>query len=331
MTVDASTVGLHYFVKNSAIRIFTDQLYDAAGIPTREPPESSLPVLQGTDRLRRQIPRLVDSLAQEYDSIVVPSYIMLANVNPTDYPDTTIIPVIHDLYKYFDPSHSRLARFNASHAVRNAQRCTSVIANSATTKTVLQHTLYAEHRSRITAVPPGVDTDVFHDTDDQPQSVDTVDYLLYVGSFNPRKNPKFLVNVLAAADIDCSLVLAGNYYSDEYRDEVLQHAVERGVRDRITHVGRVSEDELRRLYSNAAAYLYPAIRDGYGMTPVEAAACGTPPILHQSVPAVDDLGDAAATYTDFDAATVADVVADVSGKRFDYSPRTWQDAAAEFL
>lgn len=45
--------------------------------------------------------------------------------------------------------------------------------------------------------------------------------------------------------------------------------------DRIRFVGRVSESELRRLYANARALIFPSLED-YGLAPLEAQASGRP-------------------------------------------------------
>lgn len=45
--------------------------------------------------------------------------------------------------------------------------------------------------------------------------------------------------------------------------------------DTVEFVGQVSDEELRRYYSHAKAFLFPGLED-YGLTPVEAQAAGTP-------------------------------------------------------
>ncbi len=43
--------------------------------------------------------------------------------------------------------------------------------------------------------------------------------------------------------------------------------------------GRVSDDELARLYANAKFTVFPFIHEPFGYVPVESMACGTPPVL----------------------------------------------------
>jgi glycosyltransferase involved in cell wall biosynthesis len=61
-------------------------------------------------------------------------------------------------------------------------------------------------------------------------------------------------------------------------------------------LGRVSDEQLRRLYRTAAVFVYPSLFEGYGIPPVEAAACGCPvavsdiEVLHETCDPLRDNG-----------------------------------------
>jgi len=79
------------------------------------------------------------------------------------------------------------------------------------------------------------------------------------------------------------VVIAGNGPGEM---ELRSYAAEQGAD--VTFVIAPSDDLIRALYSNAIAYVFPAIED-FGIMPVEAMACGTPVIgsdiggVHESV------------------------------------------------
>ncbi|HYF24918.1 MAG TPA: glycosyltransferase family 1 protein [Baekduia sp.] len=104
------------------------------------------------------------------------------------------------------------------------------------------------------------------------------DYLLWVGGLefpDPRKR----VAELAAAPRDLPLVLAGP--TSRWAHEL----------DGVLLTGRVSDDELAALYTGAHALLLASDDEGFGLTPVEALACGTP-VVACEVPALREvLGD----------------------------------------
>jgi glycosyltransferase involved in cell wall biosynthesis len=71
-------------------------------------------------------------------------------------------------------------------------------------------------------------------------------------------------------------------------------------------LGRVSDAELRALYENAAALLFPSRYEGFGLPPVEAMACGCPVVAGRAGAVPETVGDAALL---FDPDTPEDLVA----------------------
>jgi glycosyltransferase involved in cell wall biosynthesis len=112
-------------------------------------------------------------------------------------------------------------------------------------------------------INPPVDTDFF-----TPVSEPSRDYLLGVGRWVPYKNFDLMIDVAQAAKMP--LVLAG---TGPEETRLRRRAAAAGVP--VTFVTRPDPDRLRSLYGNATALLYPAHED-FGITPVEAQACGTP-------------------------------------------------------
>jgi alpha-1,3-rhamnosyl/mannosyltransferase len=108
-------------------------------------------------------------------------------------------------------------------------------------------------------------------------------YLLYAGTLEPRKNVEGVLDAWLALRGDDPatppLVLAGGY---GWRSKGLIRKIERvkaagGPDASDLHVlGRVSDDELARLYRAATVFLYPSFYEGFGMPVLAAMASGVP-------------------------------------------------------
>jgi len=104
---------------------------------------------------------------------------------------------------------------------------------------------------------------------------------------------------------DADLVLAGE--RGWLADEVF-HLVEKlGLRSRVHFLGRVTPQELFDLYNAARLLVHPAFYEGFGLTPLEAMACGTPVVVSNTSSLPEVVGDAALLVepTDVDGMAVA--------------------------
>jgi glycosyltransferase involved in cell wall biosynthesis len=105
-------------------------------------------------------------------------------------------------------------------------------------------------------------------------------YALFVGSIEPRKNLRGLVEGFRRAETDAWLVIAGG------RANWIPREVERlgskvdglplDVRRRIVLTGYVSERDKRALLAGAEALAYPSLYEGFGFPVLEAFSAGVP-------------------------------------------------------
>ncbi len=102
-------------------------------------------------------------------------------------------------------------------------------------------------------------------------------YILYVGDLIKRKNVPLVIRALQKIK-DLDFVIAGTVF-DKVKFEILKIAEKLGVKDRIKFLGYVSEEDLKVLYSHCYVFVYPSFIEGFGMPPLEAAACGAPVIV----------------------------------------------------
>ena len=109
---------------------------------------------------------------------------------------------------------------------------------------------------------------------------------------HPTKNHAFLGKVLDAIDRDnLELVISG---SPSYGyDEIATQLQSCRRADRIRLVGRIDDCWLPALYAGAEAYITASRSEGFGFTPLEAMACGTPVVSSAAGSLPEVLGDAA--------------------------------------
>jgi glycosyltransferase involved in cell wall biosynthesis len=142
--------------------------------------------------------------------------------------------------------------------------------------------------SRITVIHNGISEWFLSDKPGTPVDVPEK-YILYVGALNPRKNVNGLVRAYRRVSdkLKHDLVLTGPRNKEIFKSLEIIEA------DDIHLTGFVSQDELKFLYNQADVFAYPSFYEGFGLPPLEAAACGTPVVASRTGAIPDILGDAA--------------------------------------
>lgn len=108
----------------------------------------------------------------------------------------------------------------------------------------------------------------------QPEELPKQKYLFSIGAFTARKNFKCLVAMLRFLP-EYDLVLAGN--SDTfYAKEIIEDATRYGLKNRIYLIGKIDEDAKQYYLSNCEAFVFPSLREGFGIPPIEAMRFGKP-------------------------------------------------------
>jgi glycosyltransferase involved in cell wall biosynthesis len=139
------------------------------------------------------------------------------------------------------------------------------------------------------------------------------DYILSVGSIQPRKNLKRLIGAYSLLRGSRSqgklpqLVLVGK--RGWLFDEVLRSVDEHRQDNDIVLTGYVPEDDLPALYSGALCFSYPSYFEGFGLPVVEAMQCGAPVIAGNRSSLPEVVESAGLLVDPFDERKLAEAIA----------------------
>lgn len=121
-------------------------------------------------------------------------------------------------------------------------------------------------------------------------------FLLHVGTLQPRKNIPLLLQALARLNRpDLPLYLVGG--KGWIYEAIFAQVQELGLSDRVHFAGYVPDEDLPLWYNAAAALVCPSRYEGFGLPVVEALACGTP-VLAAKTSSLPEAGGPAALYFD---------------------------------
>jgi len=191
----------------------------------------------------------------------------------------------------------------------------SVIVPSETTKNDLLK-YYSINRDKITVTHEAVghypsSQEVFRKTGVLEKYGIKKPYLLALGSFYPHKNIEGLVRAYkimrGKKSFTGQLVLVGkeSYFSEKLRDFINTQKIEGIVFPGQLHpAGYLPDDEVEPILANAFAYVQPALKEGFGIPPVEAMVFGVPTVV-SDIPCLTEMCGEASLY--FDPLSVEDM------------------------
>lgn len=199
------------------------------------------------------------------------------------------IITVHDLICLRFPGQHRpqylFFKYGLPRLLRN---CKAVFTVSETTREDVAET-YGFPRDRIFVVPNGVDRTEFGPA--PSGAANTAPYLLMVGARYSHKN---VDEVLRTAHLwSDTYVLKVTSCSGEYRAALEREVRARGLSSKVEFLDYLSWAELKALYQNCAALVYPSKWEGFGIPPLEALACGVPVIASDIPVHREVLGEAA--------------------------------------
>jgi len=142
-------------------------------------------------------------------------------------------------------------------------------------------------------------------------------YILYVGTIQPRKNLATLIEAFhllkREQGISSKLVIVGR--KGWLYDQLFSRINELGLEEEILFTGFVPDEELPFIYDRAAVFVYLSLFEGFGLPPLEAMACGVPVITSNTTSLPEVVGEAGITLPPTDVNRVCEALGQVLGDK----------------
>lgn len=186
------------------------------------------------------------------------------------------------------------------------RRADVIISNSQSfTRDLQQYLKVSEHKIRL--VYEALDHGVFFPLNDKS----TLDselatlgvrrpFILFVSSLWPYKNAETLIDAFAVfvkRHPEYMLAIVGYAREESYLRGLTNRTQRYGIAGLVVFTGGFSHEKLARLYQTASAFVYPSLYETFGLTILEAMACGCPVITSQ-VSAMPEIANGAAIFFD---------------------------------
>ncbi len=194
------------------------------------------------------------------------------------------------------------------------KKADKIISNSRShTEDLLKYLPLKE--SKIALVYEALDHNLFKPIDD-PAGFDDVlrslgihrPFILFVSSLWPYKNAETLISAFAKIRTqlkEYQLVIAGFARDQQYLSSLKEQVSALGIQKKVLFTGGLVHEKLARLYQTATVFVYPSLYETFGLTILEAMACGCPVITSNVSSMPEIAGDAAILFEPGDADELA--------------------------
>ena len=135
-------------------------------------------------------------------------------------------------------------------------------------------------------------------------SIQAKNYLLHVGSFDKRKDLITLVRAFdllkkRESNLTLKLILAGEtkvHGNTSVFEELSTYIMDNKLQDSVLMPGYLSKAQIKSLYSQASAYVFPSKEEGFGIPVLESFSCGLPVITSNNPALLEVGGDATISF-----------------------------------
>ncbi len=140
-------------------------------------------------------------------------------------------------------------------------------------------------------------------------------YFFFLGNTDPKKNTKGTLKAysdfLKQTGSDIRLVMLD--YDRAELDKLLEEIGDKYLIERIVLTGYVVNTDLPAIYGQCEVFLYPSLRESFGIPMLEAMACGVPVITSNTSSMPEVAGDAACIIDPFNPAEITNALVTITG------------------
>ncbi len=135
-------------------------------------------------------------------------------------------------------------------------------------------------------------------------------FLFFIGNTDPKKNTKGVLHAFSIyrkqSGDDIPLVMPD--YEKEALNAIVNEIGDPGLLDHIHLTGYIDNLELPGIYNLCTVFLYPSLRESFGIPVLEAQRCGTPLITSNTSSMPEVAGDTAMLADPYNPKDIADKI-----------------------
>ena len=172
--------------------------------------------------------------------------------------------------------------------------------------------------NKVTVINYGIEDEFFKES--TAEDIDEVklryglpnEYIFTVGGPNFRKNDRNLISALSLLRNDLknqtNLVL-GSSYDSTSKNEIIQHAQDVGLENRIHFTGHIPDGDLKSIYAGCSIFVFPSLYEGFGIPVLEAMAAGKPIAASKTSSIPEVLGSSGYYFDPYNIKSIAESIA----------------------
>jgi len=247
--------------------------------------------------------------------------------SPTHYaprfcPVPTVISIMDLSYLHYPQMFKKRDLYQLRNwTLHSAKKAAKIITISESSKNDIIKN-YKVEKDKVVVVYPGIKE--VSSIKYQVSSMDKIkekysikgDYILFVGTIQPRKNIKRLIEAFAKIineeKKDLSLVIIGK--KGWLYEEILDTPKKLQIEEEVKFLDFVPDEDLPSFYAHAKCFVLPSLYEGFGLPVLEAMKYGCP-VLASNVSSLPEAGGDAAVYFDpFDVDDIKEKILEVLNK-----------------
>lgn len=230
------------------------------------------------------------SLVEKSDILFCPS-----NIVPFFVPKKVkLIVTIHDLrVKRFPDSFSKGTRtyYNLNYLTLFNRADAIITVSEFSRNEIIEY--YPQAKEKIFVIPNGINLERFKFLD-----IPRKKQILFIGAIAKHKNIKAILKafLMIKDKIEHRVVIVGKKDSGMPNDEEIQDLIKQIPSERIVFTGKLSDEEIVKVYNESEIFVFPSIYEGFGLPVLEAMACGCPVIASNQSSIPEVCGDSALLF-----------------------------------